>query len=353
MSDTDAYEAFAAAHPPDSAVQVVLKDKELGSFHVTVAGTELKGVVGQSNIALDEDDIELAQKYAEPGEQMRAFVRAVHPDRELVSLTLIDPATDPWRAHAEELHVGAILEAKVLERGIRGYDVELFEGVVTMLPNDEVSWEEGASLAEGATVDVVLTEVGDHSMEVSARRAILRPTKSFSEGLSIDWERGVPPDASFEDEQLFRLKLATDLRSAGIPMDLAFDEDAPPETLIVFKDDVAGGVSLLAIEHGALDDAARKALAGSRSFNELDGPAGLSAPDRAAIARVLAMVGRLRDLRWPIDAWIDDAEEALTEEELEALAGETEVRVLHSDGSKKGRVDGRIVQVMSVTHYAD
>jgi len=357
MAEPADYEAFAADHPRDAQVPLILVEKTSTGFAVKVRGTELLGTVGSWDIALDPDDADLARKYAEPGEEMRGYVVRVNPERQRIDFTLIDPSTDPWRTRAEELELGAIHRAKVVDRHPRGYDVELFEGVVALLPKKEVGWDGEQSLADGTTLEVVVTRAPglSHFMEVSARRATLRPGP-FNDEVVDDWERALPADATFDDELRFRRQLAIDFRSSGLTMDESSDEDAPRETLLVIRDDVADGLHLLAVAHEGKSDAALEALAiGSVTVNDLDGPAALTPTERAATARVLAMVGGLDLFPWSASEWLDGTDGAPTEAELEALAEGTEVRELHVEGGgiPAGRIDGRIVAVTEITRVPD
>ena len=130
MAEPADYEAFAADHPRDAQVPLILVEKTSTGFAVKVRGTELLGTVGSWDIALDPDDADLARKYAEPGEEMRGYVVRVNPERQRIDSIYVHTPVhggDPIEGHLPQRYVLAeqLLEA-LLRHGLE--PIALFGG---------------------------------------------------------------------------------------------------------------------------------------------------------------------------------------------------------------------------------
>lgn len=219
MPEPADYERFAASHPPDSEVHAILREKKITGFMVEVEGSGLRGRINKEDIGEDEDDRELRFKYTEPGERLRCYVRRVNAQHQEIMLTMIDPATDPWRQIPEDVDIGARVTGRVNDVLGDTFLLAIAPGVEGTMEREELAWE-GQPVAEptvGDTLDVAVMDIrrGARKLVLSRRRISHRPSRFFV-SRDVDWPRVCAEDVSSVEERSFRRRLLFELSCAGV-----------------------------------------------------------------------------------------------------------------------------------------
>jgi len=153
---------------------------------------DLGGIEGLAHINnLSWTRVESVESVLSEGQEVEVFIQSVDPETQRIALSLKNPDEDPWKLIADEVHMGSVVEAKVLRIIDKGAFVEVKEGVEAYLPIGELSEKRVNKVEDivniGDTVKAAIIKFNPENkrMMLSIRELTREPEEDLSQYMSV------------------------------------------------------------------------------------------------------------------------------------------------------------------------